>query len=313
MPDGMHKPVMVKETVDMLAPRRGGVFVDATVGAGGHAGAVMESIAGNGTLLGIDRDREALKIASDVLHRWSHNCRLRHGKFSEIKSLVNALGYERVDGIIFDLGMSSMQLAQAERGFSFQREGKLDMRMDCSQPQTAADLLEKMSGKELAAMFCDYGGESAVRSRRIAGAILKERGRQAEWTTQRLVELIVAAVGGGRGKIHPATKTFQALRIAVNDELGELEKGLENGMALLARGGRMVVITYHSLEDRRVKFAFKNHIGRWISKPEGGTCWEGAEPVVRAVTKKPLSPSRAEVAANPRCRSAKMRCIERVG
>lgn len=302
---------MVKETVEMLAPSKGGIYVDGTIGAGGHARAVLENLGGEGTLIGIDRDGDALKLAAALLKPWHGNCRLVRGNFSEIRSLVNNLGFSKVNGILFDLGISSMQIDQAERGFSFKRNGSLDMRMDCTQKRKAADIIEELGEKELAQLIVEYGEEPS--GRRIARAILLERARKDPWTTQRLARIIESAIGRRRGRIHPATRTFQALRIAVNDEIGELGKALEAGIALLAPGGRLVVIAYHSLEDRQAKFIFKKHIGCWVSKPEGGKQWEGAEPIVKPVIKKPLRPSRAEILANPRARSAKMRCIERVG
>lgn len=306
----MHDPVMVNEVVEMLAPRKGGIYVDGTVGGGGHARAVLESLGGEGMLIGIDRDRDALLCANSVLKPWADHCRLVRGNFADLKSLLEDLGIRKVDGIFFDLGMSAMQVDQAERGFSFMKEGPLDMRMDRSQKTSASDLVEKMSETELARIICQYGEEPA--GRRIARAIAIERREKRAWTTRRLAQTVESATGRRRGRIHPATKTFQALRIAVNDELTALERGLEGGIALLATGGRMAVISYHSLEDRQVKHFFKKHIGRWASRPEGGKCWEGMSPTVRAVVKKPLMASREEVGMNPRARSAKMRCIERV-
>lgn len=301
---------MVKEVLEMLAVRKGGIYVDGTVGSGGHARAVLESLAGEGMLIGIDRDREALVLAGSVLEPWSGCCRLVPGNFADLKSLLESLGIRKVDGILLDLGMSAMQVEQGERGFSFMKDGPLDMRMDRSQQASAARLVEEMNEKELARIIDQYGEEPA--SRRIARAIAIERTKKGVWTTQRLAQTVEFAIGRRRGKIHPATKTFQALRIAVNDELVALGRGLEEGIALLAAAGRMAVISYHSLEDRQVKMIFKQHIGRWASQPEGGRRWEGLEPVVRPLTKKPRMASEAEIMLNPRSRSAKMRCIERM-
>jgi len=307
---GMHDPVMVKEAVEMLAVRKGGIYVDGTVGSGGHARAVLENLAGEGMLVGIDRDRDALALAASVLKPWAGHCRLAHGNFADLKSLLESFGIRKVDGILLDLGMSSMQVDQAERGFSFMKDGPLDMRMDRSLKTDAARLIEEMSEEELARIIEQYGEEPA--GRKIARAMVIERGKKGVWTTKRLVETVEFALRRRRGKIHPATKTFQALRIAVNDELAALGRGLEDGIALLAAAGRMAVISYHSLEDRQVKQIFKRHIGRWASLPEGGSRWEGVDPVVRPVTKKPRMASGAEIMLNPRARSAKMRCIERV-
>lgn len=307
---GMHDPVMVKEVLEMLAVRKGGIYVDGTVGSGGHTKAVLENLAGEGMLIGIDRDGDALGLAGDVLKSWVGHYRLLQGNFADLKSLLECLDIRKVDGILFDLGMSAMQVEEGERGFSFMKDGPLDMRMDRSLQTSASQLVEEMSEKELARIIAQYGEEPA--SKRIARAIAIERGKKGVWTTRRLARTVEFALRRQRGRIHPATKTFQALRIAVNDELAALERGLEDGMALLAVGGRMAVISYHSLEDRRVKQVFKKHIGRWASQPEGGQRWEGMAPVVRPVTKKPRMASRAEIMLNPRARSAKMRCVERI-
>jgi 16S rRNA (cytosine1402-N4)-methyltransferase len=304
----MHNPVMVKEVIEMLAPRRDGIYVDGTVGAGGHARAVLETLGGAGMLIGIDRDSAALERARAALEPWAGHYQLVHGNFDELKSLVEGVGIRAVDGILLDLGMSSMQVDRPERGFSFMKEGPLDMRMDRSRETSAADLVEKLDEAELARIIGQYGEEPA--GRRIARAIVIDRKNKDAWTTLRLAR-VVASVAGRQGRTHPATRTFQALRIAVNDELAALDKGLEEGLALLAPGGRMVVISYHSLEDRRVKNCFKKHIGQWVSRQEGGRRWEGSQPVVRTLLKKPLTASEAEISLNHRARSAKLRCIER--
>ena len=305
----MHNPVMAKEVVEMLAPRKGGIYVDGTVGAGGHAKALLERMGGDGMMICIDRDPHALSCAQSVLKTWAGQCRLVQGNFADMKSLIEALGVREVDGILLDLGMSSMQVDRAERGFSFMKDGPLDMRMDRSQKTSAADIIEKMSEPELTRIIRQYGEEPA--GRRIARAIVFERKKKGAWTTRRLAQTIESVICR-RGKIHPATRTFQALRMAVNDELTALEKGLEDGIAILAAAGRMVVISYHSLEDRQVKQSFKKHIGQWVSQPEGGSRWEGIKPVVRALVKKPLAASAEEIMLNPRARSAKLRCIERI-
>ena len=304
----MHNPVMAQEVVEMLAPRKGGVYVDGTVGAGGHAKALLERLGGEGMVICIDRDHSALSCAKSVLEPWDGQCRLVQGNFADMKSLIETLGIREVNGIVLDLGMSSMQVDQPERGFSFRKEGPLDMRMDLSQKTSAADLVEKTSETELVRIIRQYGEEPA--GRRIARAIVFERKKKGAWTTGRLARTVESVIRR-KGKIHPATRTFQALRIAVNDELSALEKGLEAGIAILAAAGRMVVISYHSLEDRQVKQSFKKHIGQWVSQPEGGSRWEGIKPVARALVKKPLAASAEEIMLNPRARSAKLRCIER--
>ncbi len=305
----MHNPVMALEAMEMLSPRKGGIYVDGTVGAGGHAKALLERLDGAGTVFGIDRDQDALTCAKSVLEPWAAQCRLVRGNFADMKSIIEASGVREVNGILLDLGMSSMQVDRAERGFSFMKEGPLDMRMDRSQKTSAADILEKMSEQELARIIRQYGEEPA--GGRIARAIVFERKKHGNWTTSRLAQT-VESVKHRTGRIHPATRTFQALRMAVNDELTALERGLEGGMAILAAGGRMVVISYHSLEDRQVKQSFKKHIGKWVSLPEGGSRWEGRQPTVRALVKKPVMASAAEILLNPRARSAKLRCIERM-
>lgn len=305
----MHNPVMAEETVEMLAPRPGGIYVDGTAGAGGHARALLEKTGGKAQMICIDLDPSALSRAKIVLEPWGVQCRFVQGNFADMKSLLEAFGVHKVNGILLDLGMSSMQVDQAERGFSFRKEGPLDMRMDPSRGRNAADLVNETSETELARIIRQYGEERD--GRRIAREIVFERKRKGEWTTMRLAQTIERAAGR-RGKIHPATRTFQALRIAVNDELKNLECGLESGIALLAAGGRMAVISYHSLEDRLVKQSFKKHIGQWASLPAGGSRWEGMMPVVRAILKKPMTASVEEIMLNPRARSAKLRCIERM-
>jgi len=305
----MHNPVMAEKVVELLAPRKGGVYVDGTVGAGGHVKVLLGRLDGDGMVICIDRDRNALSCAKSVLEPWSDQIKLLYGNFADMKALIKTLGIGKVNGIVLDLGMSSMQVNQAERGFSFMKDGPLDMRMDTSRKTSAVDLVDRLSEPELARIICQFGEEPA--GRRIARAIVIERHQKGEWTTRRLAQM-VERVMHRRGKIHPATKTFQALRIAVNDELKNLENGLEIGISLLAAKGRMVVISYHSLEDRLVKQSFKKHIGRWESLPEGGRRWEGIKPVVRTIFKKPLTPSAEEILLNSRARSAKMRCIERV-
>jgi 16S rRNA (cytosine1402-N4)-methyltransferase len=304
----MHIPVMAEETVELLAPRKGGIYVDGTVGGGGHARAILASLDGDVTLIGIDRDNEALSCAGAVLKQWAGKINLIHGNFADMKTLLEKAGVGAVNGILLDLGMSSMQVNRAERGFSFMKDGPLDMRMDTGQKTSAADIVEKTSENELAGIICRYGEEPA--GRRIARAIVIERRRKGEWTTLRLAQT-VEKVSGRRGRIHPATRTFQAMRIAVNDELRNLENGLETGISILAAEGRMVVISYHSLEDRIVKQSFKRHVGQWVSLPEGGRRWEGAKPLVKNILKNPRQASAEEILLNPRARSAKMRCIER--
>lgn len=301
---------MVKEVVAALAPREGGIYVDGTVGDGGHSKVLLEKIGHTGTLICIDRDQEALESAMAVLAPWREQCRFARGNFADMRAIAGRMGIRQVNGVLLDLGMSSGQVDRAERGFSFMRDGPLDMRMDLSQETKASDLVEELSEEELERIIGGNGEERF--SRKIARAIVIERRGKGEWTTGRLAGVIAEAVGGRKGKTNPATRTFQALRIEVNKEMEALAQGLEEGLALLAESGRMAVISYHSLEDRQVKQVFKKHVGHWESLPEGGRRWEGLSPVVKPLMKKPLCSSQEEIAVNPRARSAKLRCIERI-
>lgn len=299
----VHDPVMVAEAVKALGCRPGGFWVDATLGAGGHAAAILEATAPDGFLLGIDRDREILELAAQHLAGHERRFELVHGNFSEVGDIVAGAGRGLADGVLIDLGLSSLQLDEAERGFSFRADAPLDMRMDREQGETALDLVTRAREEELARIIYEYGEEP--KSRRIARAICRERGRGGAMTTKRLAELVAGAVGGHGprgGRIHPATRTFQALRIAVNAELDALAAALAALPALLAPGGRACVIAYHSLEDRAVKQAFRSLARRG---PSG-------EPAAFALlTKKPERPGDEELRRNPRSRSARLRAIAR--
>ena len=275
---------MVREVIGFLGGR--GTVVDMTVGAGGHAGALLE--AGVGLLVGVDRDPSALALASHRLAMFGERFRPVRARFSEIGPNV-ADG--AVDGVLFDLGVSSMQLDKPERGFSYREDGPLDMRMSQDGP-TAADLVNSLPQDELADLIFQYGQEP--KSRRIASAIVRERSRSPVETTDRLAGIVVGAVGRRPGGPHPARRTFQALRIAVNRELEEFAASLPQAVELLAPGGRVVVIAYHSLEDRIAKRTFRSHER------------------VAILTKRPLQPGEDEVLVNPRARSAKLRAAERV-
>jgi len=292
-----HVPVMRAEVVAALAPARGGLFVDGTVGLGGHASALLE--AGSTRLIGIDRDAEALAIARDRLASWGERVELVHGDYRRFPAVLDAQGIDRVDGILADLGVSSLQLDAAGRGFSFQRDEPLDMRMDRSAGPTAADLIAALPEQELADVIFRFGEERY--SRRIARAIVEARGRQPIATTGELAALVRRAVPRrGYSPIHPATRTFQALRIRVNTELEGLDRFVEDACRRLAPGGRVAVIAFHSLEDRVVK-----HTLRRLAADETME--------LRLLTRKPQRPTEAEVAANPRSRSAHLRAAERLG
>lgn len=299
----LHVPVLLKETVDALAVRRGGAYIDGTLGRAGHT---REIIARGGRVLGIDRDEQALNEVGEI-----ENLTAVKGRHGDIKEIAYENGWKEVDGIMLDLGVSSPQLDDAGRGFSFQREGPLDMRMDRAQGLTAAEIINKESAENLAWIFRTYSEER--QAKKIANAIVRarERGRMFE-TTEDLASLVSSVIGRS-GPHHPATRVFQALRMAVNDELGELERALEGALSLLREGGRLAVITFESLSDRIVKRFFSSHVGVMRSLQQGGEEWCGTEPRARAVTKKPIVSSDEECAANPRSRSAKLRVIEKGG
>lgn len=303
-----HLPVLLAETLAALEPERGGLFVDCTLGMGGHAEAMLDA-SDAVRVVGIDRDAEALELAARRLAKFGDRFRPAHANYREIASV---LGGEPAAGVLADLGVSSYQLDEADRGFSFSREAALDMRMDRSRGETAADLVNALPEGELADLIYEYGEERA--SRRIARAIVRERERAPIETTTRLAEIVARASGIPRHKqrIHPATRTFQALRIAVNEELEGLDRFLDDAVASLAPGGRVAVITFHSLEDRIVKRTFNALSGQCSCPPGFPVCACGAKRIVRTLTRKPVVATEREVEANPRARSAKLRAAERV-
>lgn len=310
---GRHAPVLVDEALEALAPSRGGLFVDCTVGMGGHAEALLEADP-RVRVLGIDRDAESLAIAAQRLERFGGRFAAAHADYRRIGELLGerAPG-ERAAGVLADLGISSHQLDEADRGFAFSREAPLDMRMDRSRGRTAADLVNSLAEGELADLIYRYGEEP--RSRRIARAICRARERAPIETTTELAELVARASGIPRHKqrIHPATRTFQALRIAVNDELEGLDRFLGDATAALKpQGGRIAVISFHSLEDRIVKQTFKALSGRCSCPPGFPVCVCGAKQLLRILTRRPVVPTDDEIARNPRARSAKLRAAERV-
>jgi len=306
---GIHVPVMLNEAVDALAVRPGGVYIDGTLGRGGHSAEILRR-AGRATLLGIDRDDEAIEESGARLEEFSDaDVRLVRGRHGDIASIAKAEGLRDVDGVLLDLGVSSPQLDDAARGFSFREDGPLDMRMDRSRGETAADFVASRTDDELAAIFRDFGEEP--NARRIAKAIVAERMRSPFKTTLLLSDFVEKVVGR-HGAHHPATRVFQALRMAVNDELGELSRALEGGLSLLKAGGRFAVITFESLTDRMVKRFFAKHAGREVSLQAGGAKWEGALPRVRLVARRAVKASLDETKSNTRARSAKLRIAERI-
>lgn len=305
----MHQPVLLDEVMQWLAPRPGGVYVDGTVGGGGHTRAILAAAGSTGRVLALDRDKGALERAGMALGLLADRCTLVHASFDAMDRVAAANGVACADGVLLDIGISSDQLDNGERGFSFMKDGPLDMRMDRSAPRTAADLVNTLPEAELADLFRRYGEEP--RARAVARRIAERRQSRALERTGDLAGLVVQAYGGRRGRIHPATRVFQALRIAVNGELRALEEGLSAGLNLLAPGGRMVVISFHSLEDRIVKQFFAEHQGRWEALAQGGRRWTGVQPEVEILTRKPVTASEDECERNPRARSAKLRAAER--
>ncbi len=304
----MHQPVLLEEVITALRPRSGGLYIDGTVGAGGHASAILSKSNPDGQLFGFDQDKNALAVASRRLAKFGERVHLLHVKFDRLSQVVAQYQIPPADGILFDLGLSSMQVDQPERGFSFQRDGPLDMRMDDTAGLTAADLVNRLPEAELADLIYRYGEER--HSRRIAKAIVKARPLQR---TTELANVVARAIGKkrhGAAKIDPATRTFQALRIAVNDELGALEQALPQAIAALRPGGRLAVISFHSLEDRIVKHFFKREAQDCICPPEQPVCTCRHKATIDIITKRPITPSSAEQNANPRARSAKLRVVE---
>ncbi len=303
-----HRPVLYQEVLSALLPRAGGRYVDGTVGAGGHAEGVLRSSAPDGLLLGLDRDPVAVDIASRTLAGFGRRVQLRQAPYAEMGAQVIAIGWQTVDGILLDLGLSSMQLDDPRRGFAFKEDGPLDMRFDPQQTLSAGDMVNNWSETDLADVIFTLGEER--RSRRIARAIV---GARPVTSTGQLARIVAGSVGRAGGRLHPATQTFQALRMAVNDELGQLDRGLKIAVGLLAPGGRLAVIAFHSLEDRMVKQFFKRESMDCICPPDQPTCTCGHKASVKLISRKPIRPGLAELAENSRARSARLRVAEHVG
>lgn len=310
----MHKSVLLQEVIRALQPQPGGVYIDATVGAGGHATAILSASAPDGQLFGLDRDESALELAGRHLAGFGDRVHLLQANFDHLSQVAETYRIPPADGILFDLGVSSMQLERPERGFSFQVDGPLDMRLDQSQGQSAADLVNHLPEVELANLIYRYGEERY--SRRIARAIVKAR---PLYRTVELAQIVARAIatpgrktdrGRAKTRIHPATRTFQALRIAVNDELGALERALPQAIKLLKPGGRLAVISFHSLEDRIVKQTFKQESQDCICPPGQPVCTCQHRATIQLITKRPIIPGLSELEENPRARSAKLRVVE---
>ncbi len=305
-----HVPVMAREVVDALQPRAGGRYLDGTFGAGGYTTAMLDRA--DCQVIAIDRDPDAIAAGQALAERYAPRLRLIEGRFGDMAELLQAEGVDEVDGVALDLGVSSMQFDQADRGFSFRASGPLDMRMEKS-GASAADLVNESEEGELADIIWRYGEER--RSRRVARAIVEARRTKRIDTTGELAEIVRRAVGPqGRDESDPATRTFQALRIAVNDELGELERGLAAAEQVLAPGGRLAVVSFHSLEDRAVKEFVRARAGRTPGPSRHAPpSAAGHATTLRDLSRKPVLPSEAEVAANPRARSARLRVAEKLG
>ena len=306
-----HRPVLLTETMEFLEPARGGLFVDGTVGLGGHSEAILTSSTAT-RVIGFDRDPEALAFATQRLANFGDRFQPVHADFRDIERVLTKLSEGEPAGVLVDLGVSSLQFDSAERGFSFRHDAPLDMRMDPSgDDPTAAQLLAELPEEEIARIIFEYGEER--RSRRIAKWIVEKR-EQGEpiSTTKQLADLVARAVGGKRTKLHPATQTFQALRIAVNHELEGLGSFVKQSVDLLQVNGRFVAISFHSLEDRIIKQELRRLAGRCQCPPRIPVCVCGARKRVEILTKRPVSPSEKEVRDNPRARSAKLRACRKL-
>lgn len=310
--ENLHLSVMLTETLELLAPKRGGVFIDATLGLAGHSEAILASNE-ECRLIGIDQDTEAIGYARQRLAKFGDRFEIFHSNFSDVKNVWETSGREKPNGILADLGVSSLQLDSAERGFSFRYHAPLDMRMDAeSDAETAAEILATRSEEEIANIIYEYGEERF--SRRIARRIVerRERGEPVE-TTKDLADLVYGAVKKSKhDQIHPATRTFQALRIAVNRELEILADFISDSIDILETDGRLAIISFHSLEDRIVKQTFQKLAGKCSCPPRMPQCVCGAEKRIEIITRRPLTPTDEEMRGNPRARSAKLRVCSKL-
>ncbi len=307
-----HVPVMSDEVIKFLGCKPGGIFVDGTVGGGGHTMGILNAIAPAGRVVGIDRDEDAIEAARQRLKDYAHRLTLARENFADIKKIMEALGIKEVDGILLDLGVSSYHLESPERGFSFRFDAPLDMRMDTRQRRSAYHVVNESSLERLTEILRDYGEERWAK--RIAKAIVEKRRHGPISTTKELSDLVSSAIPKKfhPKDIHPATRTFQAIRIEVNDELDNLKRCIDDGVDLLIKGGRMVIISFHSLEDRIVKNSFKGLEKGCICPDDFPACVCGRLPKLKIITKKPVAPTEEEILRNPRGRSARLRAAERL-
>jgi len=307
MNDTPHQPVLYKEIIHALQPQAGGRYVDGTLGAGGHARGILEACAPDGQLLGLDVDPQALTIARETLAPYEHRIHLVQASYTTLSTQLKNLGWDSVDGIVLDLGASSMQFDTPERGFSFMQDAPLDMRFGPHATQTAADIVNSYSERELADLIYEYGEERD--SRKIARAIVDKRPLH---TTRELVAAIEAVSPRRGDRVHPATRTFQALRIAVNEELASIEEVLPQAVAGLRSSGRLAVISFHSLEDRIVKEYFRTQSKDVVNPPYERIYETERKAIIKEVNRKPILPSEEETKNNPRARSAKLRIAEKI-
>ncbi len=301
-----HQPVLYQDIILALQPKNPGQYVDGTVGAGGHARGILEACAPDGRLLGLDVDPQALKLARKTLAPYGKRAHLAQASYTEMVMILAELGWDPIDGIVLDLGLSSMQLDTPERGFSFQHEAPLDMRFDPASPLRAADLVNTLPQDELANLIFRYGEERYAR--RIARAIVQARPINSTLA----LAAVVKSAKPARQRVHPATQTFQALRIKVNNELDQIEEVLPQTLMVLKAGGRLAIISFHSLEDRLVKEFFRRESRDCLCPPKQPVCTCGHHATLKEVTKKPITPRKAEINANPRARSAKLRIAEKL-
>jgi 16S rRNA (cytosine1402-N4)-methyltransferase len=306
MDQSIHIPVLYHEVLELLQPQPGGQYIDGTLGAGGHTKGLLEASAPNGRVLVFDRDAEAIQFARRRLQTYGERVVFINASYAMMNKLAAAHNFAAVKGVLLDLGLSSSQLADDARGFSFQREGPLDMRFDASQEKTAADLVNNWHEDDLVAILRRYG--EVKQAGRVARLIVANRPVR---TTTELAKIIEVGTGQ-RGRIHPATQVFQALRIAVNDELAELEKGIEAAIDVLDRGGRLAIISFHSLEDRIVKHTFRDLSKACICPPEQPICTCSRQAIVRTITRRAVKAADEEITANPRSRSARLRVVEKL-
>jgi 16S rRNA (cytosine1402-N4)-methyltransferase len=306
-----HVPVLLREAVDFLAPKAGGVYVDGTLGAGGHAAEILKRSAPDGVLIGLDQDAEAVERCRTALAPFGSRAVARQANYRDLPDVLSGLGYESVDGVLLDLGVSWFHLKSPGRGFSFMLDGPLDMRMDQSKPLSAGDLVNTLPREELARIIREYGEES--RAGAIARAIEKARVREHITSTAQLARIVTSVFPPyPPRRIHPATLTFQALRIAVNDELGTLRDGLGRIIPVIKRGGRLAVISFHSLEDRIVKQTFVAAAKGCVCPPKMPVCRCGRKPELKVLTHRPVIAGPEELEQNPAARSAKLRAAEKL-